>query len=312
MQIAKTETRNFERFLNSVKKSPLQRKKLDKYLETRDDLFFEQAEEFSTQYIGYLESERIDPEYAVQAYQKLCNDMMKCQIFFIKNGVYPLSSAAEANEQIYSNEEVMKLYMVGLALSQFLWASHYEIYMCLVENIKKYAPGINSYLEIGPGHGIFLNKAIEIIDPGAKITVVDISKTSMDITKSMINYFKPQSRNIAYHTTDMLDLDLEQKYDFITMGEVLEHVNTPEKLLIKLRDLLSGNGKTFVSTCVNCPAIDHVYHFKTVDQIRQMFADCGLRIVEERIAPVEDLPFEEIMAKKITINYCAILEKNNG
>ncbi len=40
-----------------------------------------------------------------------------------------------------------------------------------------------------------------------------------------------------------------------------------------------------------------------------MFRKCGLGIVEERVLPVEDLPFEEIMEKKITVNYCAILKK---
>lgn len=305
-------TPHFERFVSAVKKSPFQKKKLEKYLGTRDEVFFAQAEEFSKLYIGYLEHEGIDLEYAVQAYQKLCNDMMKCQIYFMKTGVYPVDSAEVANQDIYSNPEVMKLYMVGLALSQFLWQSHYEIYTCLLDNLKKEAPHIKSYLEIGPGHGVFLNKAIEIIDPKAEITVVDISATSMAITQSMIKYFKPTSSNIVYHTKDMLDLDLDNKFDFITMGEVLEHVNFPEKLLTKLCDLLSPNGKAFVSTCVNCPAIDHVYHFKTVDEIRNMFALCGLKVVEERIAPVEDLPFEEIMEKKITINYCSILEKANG
>ena len=124
-----------------------------------------------------------------------------------------------------------------------------------------------------------------------------------------MNYFKPEIANIAYHHTDMLDLDLSEKYDFITMGEVLEHVNYPEKLLIKLKDLLSQNGRSFVSTCVDCPSIDHVYHFKSVDEIREMFHKCGLAIEEERVLPVEKLPMDEIARRKITINYCAILKK---
>ena len=201
--------------------------------------------------------------------------------------------------------------MIGLAISQFFWATHYEMYSCLIGSIRKNSPNIKSYLEIGPGHGLFLNKAIELIDPGSKITAVDISGTSMAITKSIITYFKPENTNVNYHTIDMLKLNLDEKYDFITMGEVLEHVNFPETLLLKLRDLMNKNARTFVSTCVNCPAIDHVYHFKTVDEIREMFHKCGLIIEEERVAAVEDLPFEEIMERKITINYCAILKRSD-
>jgi hypothetical protein len=90
---------------------------------------------------------------------------------------------------------------------------------------------------------------------------------------------------------------------------VIEHVNYPEKLLIKLRNLLTAKGKAFVSTCVDCPSIDHVYHFKSVDEIRQMLYDCKLRIEDERVLPVENLPIEEIIKRKITINYCAMVSK---
>jgi 2-polyprenyl-3-methyl-5-hydroxy-6-metoxy-1,4-benzoquinol methylase len=304
-------TPNFERIVSAIKKSPFQKKKLEHYLSTRSEVFFKEAEEFAIQYISYLDSESIPVEYAVEAYQKLCNDMMKCQIYFMKNHKYPTVTSEEANQNIYSNESVMKLYMIGLAISQFLWESHFEIYSCLIGAIRKRSPYIKSYLEIGPGHGLFLNKAIEIIDDKSKITAVDISSTSMAITKSIIKYFKPGHTNIAYHTIDMLELNLEEKYDFISMGEVLEHVNFPEKLLLKLRNLMSNDARTFVSTCVNCPAIDHVYHFKTVDEIRDMFDKCGLFIEEERVVPVENLPFDEIMKRKITINYCAILKKKD-
>jgi 2-polyprenyl-3-methyl-5-hydroxy-6-metoxy-1,4-benzoquinol methylase len=302
-------TPNFERILNALNKSPLQKKKLEKFLSTRDVFYFEEAEDFSKQYISYLDSENIPIEYAVKAYQKLCNDMMKCQIFFMKTGKYPTLSSEEADKNIYSNEAVMKLYMVGLALSQFFWVSHYEIYTFLIYNIKKYSQNIKSYLEIGPGHGLFLNKAIEIIGSNAKLTAVDISETSMNITRSIIKYFKPENKNISYHTIDMLKLTLDEQYDFITMGEVLEHVNFPETLLLKLKDLLNKNGRAFISTCVNCPAIDHVYHFKTVDEIRDMLHTCGLIIEQEKVVPVENLSLEEIIKRKITINYCAILKK---
>ena len=124
-------------------------------------------------------------------------------------------------------------------------------------------------------------------------------------------FFKEKSSKISYHNIDVLDFDLNKKYDFITMGEVLEHVNYPESLLRKVRDLLSEGGMSFISTCVDCPTIDHVYHFRSVDQIRNMLADCGLLIVKERILPVENLEMNEIIRKKITINYCAIVKRVN-
>ena len=93
------------------------------------------------------------------------------------------------------------------------------------------------------------------------------------------------------------------------MGEVLEHVDEPLKLLNKFEYLLSDAGQGFISTCVDCPTIDHVYHFKSIDQIRDMISDSKLSIYSEKILPVENLPMEEIIEKKITINYCAIVRR---
>ena len=93
------------------------------------------------------------------------------------------------------------------------------------------------------------------------------------------------------------------------MGEVIEHVENPKLLLNKIEKLLKTNGKAFISTCVNCPMIDHLYHFKTVNEIRKMLNKCGLDVISEKILPVENLPMLEIVDKKITINYSAIVNK---
>ena len=100
-------------------------------------------------------------------------------------------------------------------------------------------------------------------------------------------------------------------YDFIVMGEVLEHVDQPNTLLDKLKTLLSLNGQAFISTCVDCPTIDHVYHFKSIDEIQDMLKKSNFDIVSEKILPVENLPMNEIIRNNITINYSAIIKKNN-
>ena len=140
------------------------------------------------------------------------------------------------------------------------------------------------------------------------MTAIDISPISLEVSKSIIEYFYP-NKNIKFINEDMLKLDLDSNCDFIVMGEVIEHVETPELLLKKISKLLSQNGKAFLSTCVNCPAIDHVYHFHTVEEIREMFGKCGLEIISEKVLPVEDLPMCEIEHKKITINYSAIVKR---
>ena len=93
------------------------------------------------------------------------------------------------------------------------------------------------------------------------------------------------------------------------MGEVLEHVDKPHELLKKIHGLIAENGEIFLSTCVDCPSIDHVFHFKSVKEIDDMIVSSGFKIINKLVLPVEDKPMDEIIKRKITINYCALLKK---
>jgi len=305
------EAQYFDQFVELIyRKAPLQKKKIEKHFSSQPPQFFSEANKFSEQYIGYLESQNIKVDYAVGAYLKMCNDMLRCQVGFMKSGEYPTKKATDALENVYNNANEMQSYMIGLALSQFLWSSHYQIFTFFKESLEKFSPFTQSYLEIGPGHGLFLSQAMKLLTECKDYVTVDISPTSIQITKSIMQHvFAGDADKVVYYHKDMLDLSLEDQYDFISMGEVIEHVNFPDKLLIKLKDLLTKNGKGFVSTCVDCPAADHVYHFRSVGEIRTLIEKCGLSIVDERICPVEDLPMEEIIRRKITINYCCIVQR---
>ena len=141
-----------------------------------------------------------------------------------------------------------------------------------------------------------------------QICAVDISKTSLDLTKSIIDFFIPL-RKVRYVAEDILKFNEGAKYDFVSAGEVIEHVRESERIIEKASQLLDSKGSVFISTCVNCPMIDHLRHFEFVESIQELLIGCGLRIVDERVLPVEELPMEEIVSRKITINYCAICEK---
>lgn len=292
--------------------SALQKKKILQDLRERNAAFFIDAEAFAQSYYGYLKHHDIPLEYAVEAYLEMCRNMMKCQVEFMKTGCYRIHEPARAIYEVYGNENRMKSYMIGLAISQFLWRTHYEMYCCLRKALKRYCRSARSYLEIGPGHGLFLKEAVKLLPGDASIKVVDISKVSIDITRSIMGYFYPEVASIEYITGDVLLIDSSDQYDFITMGEVLEHVKNPDMLMQKLHSMLKVDGRAFVSTCVNAPAIDHVYQFHHVDEIRSLLKKCGFIIDEELVLPVENLPMSDIIAGKITVNYCAILKRKSA
>jgi len=297
--------------LSIYKKSPFQKKKLEAYISQKPSLFFKEADKFIFDYSGYLEAQGLSFEYAVDAYLKMCKDMVKSQIHFMKTDKYPMENQDQAFEEVYNSKKEMQSYMIGLALSQYLWSTHYEIFNHLKDTLQKNKKNIHSYLEIGPGHGLFFKEAIKTIGDDCKYTAIDISEVSLDLTKSIISFFKLNNNDIAYINDDMIKINNTHPYDFIAMGEVLEHVEEPAILLEKLNTLLNNDGLAFISTCVDCPTIDHVFHFKSVNEIQNMLKQSYFDIVSEKILPVEKLSMDEIIMKKITINYSAIIRKKN-
>jgi len=290
--------------------APLQKKRLSAYLASRDESYFQNAERFATEYSDYLTSEGLSVDQAVAAYVQLCSDMMRLQVAFMKSGEYPTHDMAEAYEQVYSNDSEMKAYLIGLALSQFLWPTHYEMFCFFKRHLADKGAEMGSYLEIGPGHGLYLNTALKILPPHTSLTALDISETAIRMAQAIVRRCRPDAENrLCYVNQDVLKYDPGEYFDFIVMGEVLEHVNFPEHLVAQVCTLLSEKGWAFVSTCLNAPAIDHVFQFKNVDHIRSLFTDAHLIIEDERVLPVEDCSADEATAKRITVNYCALLRK---
>ncbi len=301
---------NFKKIVKLViDNSHLQKIKILNFHKKVDKVYFERAEEFSKDFQQYLNMQNTSLDTATKAYLKMCADMMISHLYFYKHNKYPLSEQKDAFEKVYDNANEMKSYVYGIAVSQFLWSTHYAMYSFFIQEIQKKDLDIKNYLEIGCGHGLFLFEAIKRFKDKTNFEIVDISKTSIEITKSIINYLVNDKININYKLQDILKYKFDKKFDFIEMGEVLEHVDTPGILLQSIYKILSKNGKLFMSTCVDCPTIDHVYHFKSVKDIEEMIEKAGFKIDSKQILPVEDLPMNEIIKRKITINYCALLSK---
>lgn len=288
-------------------KSPLQKKRLSAYLAGRSPVFFQEADEFADQYGEFLASRGISIDYAVDAYLKMCGNMLRCQVDFMRTRRYPVESSDHANQAVYSSESEMLSYMVGLGISQFLWSTHYEIFSFFSAAFHERSGQIANYLEIGPGHGLFLEKALALGANLKEAVAVDISPTSLGLTQAIITHSMPDKKNVHFVLGDILKTDLGRQFDFITMGEVLEHVNQPNTLLSRLKQMLAPGGFGFISTCANCPAIDHVYQFDTVDQIRELITSSGLIIEKDLPLPVENMSVSEAENQRITINYCALV-----
>jgi 2-polyprenyl-3-methyl-5-hydroxy-6-metoxy-1,4-benzoquinol methylase len=284
--------------------NPLHGKKLSKNLKKQDETYYLQADKFLSRYGQLLADAGKDMDYSIECYLQMIADVNYESVQFMQTGEYTSKSFEEVNQRVYNDPNVMEYYMHGLLLSQFLWTHHYDITKYFNAMISKNKTNIKNYLEVGGGHGMYISDAISIIGDDTNYDLADISPSSIDIAKRMIKNSK-----VNYNLIDIFEYFPSHKYDFITMGEVLEHVEDPVALLAKLHSLLTDEGKVFVTTPTNAPAIDHIYLFKNADDIREVISKAGFKVEDELLKYSEDLPAEIAEQYKISMMYAGVLVK---
>ncbi len=198
--------------------------------------------------------------------------------------------------------------MHGLAITAWLWPNHRDMHRYFARSIPATANG--TYLEVGPGHGVYMMTAMKLSHYD-RFEGIDLSPTSVDMTKALLD-----SRNetgvadYEIYCSDFLKDDLHtDRYDAIVMGEVLEHVEQPLEFLQKIRELAADDAFIFVTTPVNAPAIDHIYLFESFDAIEKLVMQAGLAIRDSRQFPYPGQTVEESTEQCLPINVALVLEK---
>ncbi|MBT4776028.1 MAG: class I SAM-dependent methyltransferase [Crocinitomicaceae bacterium] len=117
---------------------------------------------------------------------------------------------------------------------------HYLMHEKLIEiGMNKHS----SLLEIGAGVGMITSLIRKTITSGS-VLVNDISPKSIQLNKKLNN-----QSNLNFVAGDIVEMDLETKYDFITMFDVLEHIPIEQHghLFSKFKTLLKPNGILFIN-----------------------------------------------------------------
>jgi 2-polyprenyl-3-methyl-5-hydroxy-6-metoxy-1,4-benzoquinol methylase len=281
---------------------PMHAKKLKSNLLNLGDSFNTKAEIFIKRVEKFLEAQGKDIDYGIECYSRVCSDTMFEQIQFAQTDTYSSQSFNEVNERVYNNPSVMEYYMNGLLLTQFLWYHHYKMLTFFTKTLYPLSSKIQRYLEVGGGHGLQVSEAISMLPSSAIIDLVDISASSIKLAKHFIG----ESR-VNYFNVDIFNFNAPEKYDFISMGEVLEHVESPLALLQRLSTLVKRNGYVFITTPANAPAIDHIYLFRNAAEIREIISTAGFDIVNEHRIYTEAVSEERAEKLKITQMYGALL-----
>lgn len=295
-------------------RSPLQKKQLEKtygLLSDDDRAAAERTLGFFTEKMGYSVGD------VAEAYLWFVDTFMEWQMDFARTGKYRHSTYAEV-EPYYKNDQLMKNYMLALALTFYMFPQHITINNFynsilpqqpppkIISHNKTSPP--TKYLEIGSGHGHLFVAAMEKSAYDSYLAV-DIAQSSVDVTAAYVEYCLPGRTNWQVRQMDFFDFDSSEQFDAIVMGEVLEHVEQPRKFLNKIRELAKDDAFIYISTAVNAPCFDHIYYFSSVTEVEQMFAECGLKVKDKVYATAGGLDFDKAVKKKATIVPAYLLEK---
>jgi 2-polyprenyl-3-methyl-5-hydroxy-6-metoxy-1,4-benzoquinol methylase len=228
-----------------------------------------------------------DLDRFVHGYRWMCEMVLEEEFEFRRTGAYRYSRFADALEKVYSAPEVMGPYMDGLLLSQVLWSNHQTVLdfyrRCFVPQVAR-----GRHLEVGPGHGLLLWMALQ--GRPAAATAWDVSRTSLERALHTIEQLgRPAEVAIALVEQDLYGSDATGRFDSVVISEVLEHVERPLEALQRLRERMPVGGCIFVNAPVNSPALDHIFLFRTPEELATIVEQAGFQVTHSVFAPASGL-----------------------
>jgi len=242
----------------------------------------------------------------LKSYRWMCEVFNDEQIYFVRNKKYRYASFAEVNDRVYSNKVFMQKYMEGLLVSQLFWQNHAKSYIFHSNFVRELPSGFR-YLEIGPGHGLYL--ATVASEEGCiSAEAWDISAESLAQTESSIRRMGV-TKPVRLMQRDVQAIPKDQvleKYDVIVISEVLEHLEQPDLVLRNLKLLLSPKGKILINFPINSPAPDHIFLLESLEAVQNLVEEVGLNIEVATCFPATGYTLERAMSVQATVS-CAII-----
>ena len=252
-------------------------------------------------------SEKYTLETLVDGYLFLTETTLKESRYFQENGDYRYHSFEEVNQNVYSNTRNMTLCMLGLSLAEYLWETVLRTHRFFEAEIRKVCG--NRYLEIGPGHGKYFYEAYAL-GQFKEYTAVDISPTAITMTEDYMKHRKAiWGGHYKLVCQDATQMDVGEKYDFIVIQEVLEHLENPLAMLIKIGELLETGGSAYVHMPICAPSAQHIFLFRNISHVRDMVEKAGFEILKEEYVTANHISAEAAEKKKLPINACLIVRK---
>lgn len=242
------------------------------------------------------------------SYRWMCENFIEEDLHFRRTKKYRYSSFEEVNKFVYDDFNYMTKYVQGILLSQVFWKNHAVAIdyfrMVFLNSLKDNT----DYLEIGPGHGLFLYFASQCPHI-TSFTAWDISKASLDATQKALIRLGSTCK-VNYVRQDILhSASQKEDFDAIVISEVLEHLEKPEVALKKLYSALRSSGKIYINIPINSPAPDHIFLWRHPEEFENLLEKIGFVVDNKQYIPATGYTLEKALTRELSISCVYICTK---
>jgi 2-polyprenyl-3-methyl-5-hydroxy-6-metoxy-1,4-benzoquinol methylase len=223
-----------------------------------------------------------------------------------KSGRYLYASFEEVEAQVY-NDPARALkgapYMWALYFTQAFWVTHGRVWTFFLRDFAPAGTPRGTLLEVPSGNGLFTTHFL-LANPGWHAVALDLSDTAIEFTQRVLSLNGVRAR-AEVKKEDFFRFGGGREFDRIICGEFLEHVAEPLQVLAKLRTLVREDGRVFLTAAVWAANIDHIYLYRSAQEVREHIRASGFAIEREFVQNVfaNGRPEQE----KTPINYSAIV-----
>jgi 2-polyprenyl-3-methyl-5-hydroxy-6-metoxy-1,4-benzoquinol methylase len=172
--------------------------------------------------------------------------------------------AIEGSAKVFITDAILSHLMV-CPRSVFSW-----------DVIVQKLPDGTLFFDVGVGTGFYSKRMLE--KTSMKGVGFDMSPHSIEFTQTLIESHRLNSR-YSTRLADICSYKDKEQADVIINVEVLEHLEDPQSFLKCLVAMLKPGGHAFIAAAVNAPNEDHIYLYRSGEEVAKHIEESGLYII---------------------------------